>query len=160
MSMKKFINVDLLTLGVGIFGSTFLASQLSDVVDNSPVEIVNDYAREIVGAGMLLVGSVLMRQQKGQVKTLGTALGGTGAATIAAGLARRFGGVGNGLQLAAGNQPAANGNVNGKTLVVNMPTFGGLTPGDTPWRTQTDWASVIADAKRTADLKSGNYYLV
>lgn len=77
----------LLMTGVGVFGATFVAAQATDIVDNSQNQIVKNYAREIVGAGLTLAGALMMGNKDMQV--LGVAVGGTGVATIVAGLVKR-----------------------------------------------------------------------
>lgn len=77
----------LLLTGVGVFGATFIATQATDLVDNSQNPLIKNYAREIVGAGLTLAGAFMMGNKDMQV--LGIAVGGTGVSTIASGLVKR-----------------------------------------------------------------------
>lgn len=92
----------LLMTGVGVFGATFVAAQATDMVDNSPNQMIRNYAREIVGAGLTLAGALMMGNK--DLRILGIAVGGTGISTIASGLVRRARGAtaaaqnGNGAQ--------------------------------------------------------------
>lgn len=87
--MKKVVNPQLIPLGLGVFGSTFLATQLGDLFEKQSNPLVVNYRRELVGA-ILTVGGTLMMRGSREMRTVGMAIGATGVAAIASGLTRRF----------------------------------------------------------------------
>lgn len=89
MNLKKVVNPELIPMGLGVFGATFLATQLGDLLEKQANPVVVDYRRELVGAILTVTGSLMMRGSK-DMRTVGMAIGATGVAAIASGLTRRF----------------------------------------------------------------------
>lgn len=89
MNLKKVVNPELIPMGLGVFGATFLATQLGDLLERQANPVVVDYRRELVGAILTVTGSLMMRGSK-DMRTVGMAIGATGVAAIASGLTRRF----------------------------------------------------------------------
>lgn len=89
MNLKKVVNPELIPMGLGVFGATFLATQLGDLLEKQANPVVVDYRRELVGAILTVAGSLMMRGSK-DMRTVGMAIGATGVAAIASGLTRRF----------------------------------------------------------------------
>lgn len=86
MKASNLVDPQLIGMGLGVFGATFLSAQLVDFLDDQPT--VGEYAREITGAVLTIGGSLLMGNK--DTKTIGLAMGATGVSTIASGLARRL----------------------------------------------------------------------
>lgn len=89
MNVRRVVNPELIPLGLGVFGSTFLATQLGDLLEKQQNPLVVNYRRELVGAIMTIAGTLLMRGSR-DMRTVGMAIGATGVASIASGLTRRF----------------------------------------------------------------------
>ena len=89
MNLKKVVNPELIPMGLGVFGATFLATQLGDLLERQANPVVVDYRRELVGAILTVTGSLMMRGSR-DMRTVGMAIGATGVAAIASGLTRRF----------------------------------------------------------------------
>ena len=87
--MKKVVDPQLIPMGVGVFGSTFLATQLGDLLEKQPNPLVVEYRRELVGA-ILTVGGTMMMRGSREMRTVGMAIGATGVAAILSGLVRRI----------------------------------------------------------------------
>lgn len=86
MKASKLVDPQLIGMGLGVFGATFLSAQLVDFLDDQPT--VGEYAREIAGAVLTVGGSLLMANK--ETKTIGLAMGATGVSTVASGLVRRL----------------------------------------------------------------------
>lgn len=86
MKVSKVVDPKLIGMGLGVFGATFLSSQLVDYLDDQPT--VGEYAREIAGAVLTVGGSLLMGNK--ETKTIGLAMGAAGVSTVASGLVRRL----------------------------------------------------------------------
>lgn len=87
--MKKVVDPQLIPMGVGVFGSTFLATQLGDLLERQSNPLVVEYRRELVGA-ILTVGGTMMMRGSREMRTVGMAIGATGVAAILSGLVRRI----------------------------------------------------------------------
>lgn len=102
--MDKIINQEAAKLGLGIFASGFVGAKLTTLAEGVPQ--ISAYAKEVVGAGMLVVGSALIGKR--ETRYIGTVIAATGASKLAATIADRVGGT---------STPAAvtqtNGNANG-----------------------------------------------
>lgn len=118
MNLKKVVNPQLITMGLGVFGATFLATQLGDLLEKQTNPLVVNYRRELVGAVLTVGGTMLMSGGGRELRSVGMAVGATGVASVASGLARRLS---DGSPLAAGTN-----NGNGK---VNLPSGGNLSIG-------------------------------
>lgn len=86
MKASKIVDPQLIGMGLGVFGATFLSAQLVDFLDDKPT--VGEYAREIAGAVLTVGGSLLMGNK--DTKTIGLAMGAAGVSTVASGLVRRL----------------------------------------------------------------------
>src|SRR5690606_14024127 len=89
LNLKKVVNPELIPMGLGVFGATFLATQLGDLLERQANPVVVDYRRELVGPILTVTGSLMMRGSR-DMRTVGMAIGATGVAAIASGLTRRF----------------------------------------------------------------------
>lgn len=116
MNLKKVVNPELIPMGLGVFGATFLATQLGDLLEQQANPLVVDYRRELVGAILTVAGSLMMRGSK-DMRTVGMAIGATGVAAIASGLTRRF--IGDSPQSRTSNTDSARRN--GGTLAQVPP---------------------------------------
>lgn len=130
MNLKKVVNPQLITMGLGVFGATFLATQLGDLLEKQTNPLVVDYRRELVGAVMTVGGTMLMSGGGGrELRSVGMAIGATGVASVASGLARRLS---DGSPLAAGTN-SGNGTVNlpsgGNFSIGGGGSVGGQAPG-------------------------------
>jgi len=114
LDVKKLVNPQLIPMGLGVFGATFLATMLGDLLEKQPNPLVVEYRRELVGA-ILTVGGTLMMQGSREMRTVGMAIGSTGVAAIASGLARRFvdGKATSGRVEPVARSPVFNGNGSG-----------------------------------------------
>lgn len=118
--INKVVNTRMATLGLGIFGATFAAVFVADKLGDKNIPLVKEYTREAVGAGMAVVGTMLMRSPK--TRFLGTSIGAVGVASVASGIVRRATGVqaptlaaGAGAGLPnAGINPGFNPNLGGR----------------------------------------------
>lgn len=106
MKASKLVDPQLIGMGLGVFGATFLSAQLVDLLDDQPT--VGEYAREIAGAVLTVGGSLLMGNK--ETKTIGLAMGATGVSTVASGLVRRLTGK-------PASTPPQNRNGSGNTLL-------------------------------------------
>lgn len=86
--MNKIINQEAAKLGLGIFASGFVGAKLTTLAEGVPQ--ISAYAKEVVGAGMLVVGSALI--SKRETRYIGTVIAATGASKLAATIADRVGG--------------------------------------------------------------------
>lgn len=118
VNLKKVVNPQLVTMGLGVFGATFLATQLGDLLEKQTNPLVVDYRRELVGAALTIGGTMLMSGGGRELRSVGMAVGATGVASVASGLARRLT---DGSPLAAGTN-----NGNG---TVNLPSGGNFSIG-------------------------------
>lgn len=89
MNVKKVVDPQLIPMGVGVFGSTFLATQLGDLLERQSNPLVVEYRRELVGA-ILTVGGTMMMRGSREMRTVGMAIGATGVAAVLSGLVRRI----------------------------------------------------------------------
>lgn len=88
MNLKRVVNPQLIPMGLGVFGATFLATMLGDLFEKQANPLVVEYRRELVGA-ILTVGGTVMMQGSREMRTVGMAIGSTGVAAVASGLVRR-----------------------------------------------------------------------
>lgn len=112
MKFDKVVDPKLIGMGLGVFGATFLSTQMVDMLGDQPTPFVREYAREITGALLTVGGTFLMGGR--ETKTVGLAVGAAGVSTIASGVVRRL----------QGKAPAAvrqNGNVNGNDNYRDWP---------------------------------------
>lgn len=123
LDVKKLVNPQLIPMGLGVFGATFLATMLGDLLERQPNPLVVEYRRELVGA-ILTVGGTLMMQGSREMRTVGMAIGSTGVAAIASGLTRRFveGKASNGRVEPVARTPVFNGGGSGGSGVALTPT--------------------------------------
>ncbi len=89
LNIKKVVDPQLIPMGVGVFGSTFLATQLGDLLERQSNPLVVEYRRELVGA-ILTIGGTLMMRGNREMRTVGMAIGATGVASVLSGLVRRI----------------------------------------------------------------------
>lgn len=88
LNLKRVVNPQLIPMGLGVFGATFLATMLGDLFEKQANPLVVEYRRELVGA-ILTVGGTVMMQGSREMRTVGMAIGSTGVAAVASGLVRR-----------------------------------------------------------------------
>lgn len=111
--MKQVVNPELIPMGLGVFGSTFLATQLGDLLEQQANPLVVEYRRELVGAILTVGGTLMMRGSK-ELRTVGMAIGATGVAAIVSGLVRR-------VMEASTTRPSSPGNGTGGSMVQPPP---------------------------------------
>lgn len=126
LDVKKLVNPQLIPMGLGVFGATFLATMLGDLLERQPNPLVVEYRRELVGA-ILTVGGTLMMQGSREMRTVGMAIGSTGVAAIASGLARRFvdGSASNSRVQPVARNPVFNGSGGGSGTALTPTPPGG-----------------------------------
>lgn len=88
LNLKQVVDPELIPMGLGVFGSTFLATQLGDLLEKQANPVVVEYRRELVGAILMVGGTLMMRGSK-ELRTVGMAIGATGVAALLSGLVRR-----------------------------------------------------------------------
>lgn len=111
MNLKQVVNPQLIPMGLGVFGATFLATMLGDLFEKQANPLVVEYRRELVGA-ILTVGGTVMMQGSKEMRTVGMAIGSTGVAAVASGLVRRVTG-GSPSAVNTGNGSRTGGPVSG-----------------------------------------------
>ena len=108
---KKYINPRLIGQGLGIFAASFAAMQATNIAMSSGQKTIAAYAREIVGAGMTVAGSVMMTNP--QLRNLGVAVGSVGVSTLASSALNRVMGVATTTEPAKFSTAPATSNGNG-----------------------------------------------
>lgn len=111
LNLKRVVNPQLIPMGLGVFGATFLATMLGDLFEKQTNPFVVEYRRELVGA-ILTVGGTVMMQGSREMRTVGMAIGSTGVAAVASGLVRRVTG-GSPSAVNTGNGSRTGGPVSG-----------------------------------------------
>ena len=85
--VKNIIDPKLLGMGVGVFAAGFAKDQVADALSQVRNNTLREFALEVTGVGLAVVGTMLMGNR--DLKNIGLAVGAVGISSVASGLYRR-----------------------------------------------------------------------